>query len=112
MTNDMIILLAQQELLKEGKIQPTGRVFKTVDADGNEISYPEAEPIHTYAHWKSLGYQVQKGQKAITQLVIWKHVNGKVDEESGEEGQAKMFMKTASFFAAHQVKKIEMEEAS
>ena len=28
MTNAMIILLAQQELLKEGKIQPTGRVFQ------------------------------------------------------------------------------------
>ena len=39
MTNAMIILLAQQELLKEGKIQPTGRVFKMKDADGKEISY-------------------------------------------------------------------------
>ena len=112
MTNQMIIFTAQQELLKEGKIHPTGRIFKMKNDDGTEIEYPEAEPIHTYAFWKELGYQVQKGQKAVTQLTIWKHVNGKVDESTGEEGEAKMFMKTASFFAAHQVKEIEVEKAS
>lgn len=62
--------------------------------------------IITYNAWKELGFQVQKGQKAVAQFTIWKHCNGKVDEETGEEKPGKMFMKKASFFTAKQVQAI------
>ena len=110
MTNAMIIFVAQQQLLSEGKIQPTGRILKGLNGAGEEISYPEAEVIHTYAHWRELGYQVQKGQKAVASLTIWKHA-GKVNEETGEEENARMFMKTAAFFAAHQVEAMQASAA-
>lgn len=104
MTNNMIIFNAQQELLEAGSIKPTGRLIKVTDAEGNEVTFPEAEAIHTFAAWKELGYAVKKGEKAITKLTIWKHT-AKINKETGEE-DAKMFMKKAAFFAASQVEKI------
>ena len=55
--------------------------------------------------WKELGYQVQKGEKAKAQIIIWKFVSSK-KEESDEEPNSKMFMKKASFFTQAQVKAI------
>lgn len=63
------------------------------------------EEIHTFAKWKSLGYSVKKGEKAITKLTIWKHTS-KVNAETQEEETA-MFMKTAAFFSTSQVEKIQ-----
>ena len=63
------------------------------------------EEIHTFAKWKSLGYVVKCGEKAVTKLTIWKHTV-KTDKESGEEETA-MFMKTAAFFSTSQVEKIQ-----
>ena len=62
------------------------------------------EEIHTFAKWKSLGYSVKKGEKAITKLTIWKHTS-KVNAETQEEETA-MFMKKAHFFSTSQVEKI------
>lgn len=104
MTNAQIIFNAAQALAEEGKIGYTGREFKAVDADGNEMVVRETEPIHTYQTWKQLGYQVQKGQKAVAAILIWKHTV-KVDKETGEE-DAKMFMKTAHFFSMAQVQAV------
>ena len=77
----------------------------------NQIS--EEEEIHTYAHWKSLGYQVKKGQKAVAQFPIWKYTSKKKAEEvseevSEEEAQAHgyCFMKMSSFFSTKQVEPI------
>lgn len=73
----------------------------------NKIS--EEEEIHTYAHWKSLGYQVKKGQKAVAQFPIWKYTSKKKAEEvSEEEAQARgyCFMKMSSFFSTKQVEPI------
>ena len=73
----------------------------------NKIS--EEEEIHTYAHWKSLGYQVKKGQKAVAQFPIWKYTSKKKAEEvSEEEAQARgyCFMKLSSFFSTKQVEPI------
>lgn len=106
MTNAQIIFNESQRLAEEGKIQYTGRVFTFEDADGNQQTVKETEAIHTYNAWKELGFQVQKGQKAVAQFTIWKHCNGKVDEETGEEKPGKMFMKKASFFTAKQVQAI------
>ena len=110
MTNADIIFTQSQELMKEGILEPTGRTFKAViiNADGEEeeVIMEEAEPIHTYAGWKERGYQVQKGEKAIAQFTIWKHVTKKAEVE-GEQDEQKMFMKKASWFKFSQVAPIE-----
>lgn len=104
MTNAQIIFNESQRLAAEGIIKYTGRVFKMQDMAGNEVIVKETEEIHTYNAWKEMGYQVQKGQKAVASFVIWKY-KSKIVEESGEE-DATMFMKRASFFTAAQVEKI------
>ena len=43
------------------------------------------EEVHTYAKWKSLGFQVKRGEKAIIQTMLWKKVNKKAKEENTEE---------------------------
>lgn len=58
------------------------------------------EACHTYAHWKSIGYQVRKGSKAMFKATIWKFVSKKNDDGDDD---GRMFMKTASFFGASQV---------
>lgn len=107
-TNAQIIAQASKELADAGVIGFTGRTFEIPLADGTVLTFPETEPIHTYSHWKELGYQVRKGQRAVTKLTIWKHAAGKRNEETGEsETPERMFMKTAAFFSASQVDAIE-----
>jgi len=109
MTNAMIVLQESIRLMEEGIIGTTGRKFKAVIIEnGEEIEkeFDEPEPIHTYQTWKKLGFQVQKGEKAIAQFTIWKHVTKKAKEE-GEEDETKMFMKKASWFKLSQVAPIE-----
>lgn len=101
MTNEDIIFAASQQLAKDGVIAYTGRVFESVDAAGNKIQVKETEPIHTFATWKHLGFNVQKGQKAVARFSIWKYT-GKIDEETGEE-HSRMFMKNSAFFSLSQV---------
>lgn len=116
MTNEKIIENAAFELLREGKIKGSGNVVSVTFADGTEaqVEYPEA--IHTFAYWKACGFCVKKGEKAVVKLSIWKHVSKKreVPEDADETTKAllsvpdsKMFMKTAAFFAAHQVEPIQ-----
>jgi antirestriction protein ArdC len=66
-------------------------------------------PLHTYAKWKSLGYQVKKGEKSEHRITIWKGCTKKThDEESNVEiVSSKVIMKTACFFTMNQVEKIE-----
>lgn len=108
MTNAQIISAAQDALLEAGAIRSTGRMLKAIDGAGNEILFPEAEPIHTYQAWKEMGFQVQKGQKAVCKLQIWKHTTRKAKREDGSEGEeeSRMFMTSAAFFALHQVQPI------
>ena len=110
MTNAQIIMNESVRLLEEGILKGTGNMLtmKCIDQDGNEFEkqIEEPEQIHTYAIWKQLGRQVKKGQKAVTTIVIWKHVNGKKNEETGEEAEAKMFMKKSSFFTIDQTEPI------
>lgn len=61
------------------------------------------EECHTYNRWKSMGFQVRKGEHAAFKAKIWKQGKKKVETEAGEEEQGRMFMKTASFFTASQV---------
>ena len=104
MTNQQIISNASFELLKAGKIKSTGRTLKFVDAAGNVTVSPEPEEIHTYQTWLDLGYQVQRGQRAVAKLTIWKHTIRKAKAEDGSETETEhMFPKNSAFFARHQV---------
>jgi hypothetical protein len=108
MTNENIIMEQRINLMKAGKIGTTGRTMEITDGFGRKINLPEPEAIHTFAHWKSLGFKVIKGQKAIAKFPIWKYTTKKVqNEETGEEEQkSSMFMKAACFFSASQVEAI------
>lgn len=45
-------------------------------------------PLKTYTEWRKFGYQVKKGEKAISCLKIWKHVQRKkVQEVQKEESE-------------------------
>ena len=61
--------------------------------------------FHTYEIWKTLGYQVRKGEHAELTLTIWKQGKAKEDE-NGKPIAPKMFLKTAHFFGRGQVDKI------
>lgn len=103
MTNEQIIFNERVSLMNRGLIGTTGRIIQMVDGDGQKKMLAEPEEIHTYAAWKSLGYQVQRGQKAISKISIWKHTTTKAKDES-EEDRENMFMTVAAFFSASQVK--------
>lgn len=119
MTNAQIIAVEQVRLAQEGILKYTGRkiqVFNLVTQEEEFID--EIQPIHTFNAWKSLGYKVKKGEKAIAKFPIWKYVT-KVSKELAEavdetdtdhiEGRGKMYMKTSAFFSDEQVEKIEEE---
>ena len=108
-TNEMIVFNAQQQLLEQGKIKPTGRMVKIITADGVQ-EVPEAEEIHTFQHWKECGYQVRKGEHAVAAFSIWKYTSkakGKSVEEAQqaneEDNGGFCFMKKAFWFSASQV---------
>lgn len=106
MTNAQIIFNASCRLMEDGIIGTTGRKIVVEMADGTEQEFMEPEPIHTYQVWKSLGFQVKKGEKNIAAITIWKAGKSKNEEADGDtEGkdeQMRMFMKTAHFFKRSQ----------
>ena len=111
MTNAMIILMESVKLLEEGKIQSTGEKIVVEDSEGNKKELDMPEPIHTYQRWKSLGYQVKKGEKAVAQFPIWKYTSKKTKDMSEEEEAQKSgycFMKLSSFFRKSQVEEVKV----
>lgn len=106
MNNATIVMMEQMKLLEEGKLSYTGRTVTGVNpVTGEEVEIPEIQAIHTYAHWKSLGYQVKKGEKAIAKFAIWKYTSKKKKDETEEEAQVNghCFMKMSSWFSEVQV---------
>lgn len=109
-TNAEIIIGEQLRLLEEGVLHYTGRKIHGVNMlTGEECEIDEIQPLHTYAKWKSLGYQVKKGEKAIAKFSIWKytHKKPKDEEEVQQQGRGYCFMKMSAFFTDTQVEKIE-----
>lgn len=109
MTNAQIIFNESVTLMKQGILESVGQAtLKMLDAEGKEfeqvVDIPEE--IHTYANWKSLGYQVKKGEKAIASFTIWKYATKKAEPEDDEEPESVMFLKKASFFKSSQVEAI------
>ena len=111
MTNEQIIENTKQKLLAQGILKPTGRtLFFRLD-DGSEIELPEAEEMHTFQAWKSRGFSVRKGEKAIARLSIWKYITRKesIPMQDGtiqEQEASRMYMKDACFFSRSQVDRI------
>lgn len=103
MTNKQIIFNNSLVLMEKGIIGTTGRTFEVENEDGTKKTVREPETIHTFAAWKSLGYHVQKGQKAIAKFPIWKHKNAgkKKNKKTGEEEDTEemLFLTDAFFFS-------------
>lgn len=112
MTNGEIILRESLELMKQGVLKSTGRVFVQELPDGSKVELPEPEPIHTYNGWKELGYQVKKGEHAKAQFPIWKYSGKKGEEAKNEEANGeeesggKCWMRKAFWFTFEQVEKV------
>lgn len=114
MTNAQIIFSNQIALMEAGKIGTTGRQLKAswVDKEGNEKTeiINEPEPIHTFAEWKSRGYFVNKGEKAVARFTIWMFTdrpNKAAQQEAEKEGKEAAadphyYMKEACFFTMSQ----------
>jgi hypothetical protein len=108
MTNAQIIFNESIKLVEAGIIGTTGRTFEYETDDGEKVTVPEPEPLHTFAMWKQLGRQVKKGQHAKAAFMIWKQ--GKASkaarEEAEKNGEAepagRMFQKKAFFFTLDQ----------
>ena len=107
MTNEQIIFNNSVILMEKGIIGTTGRTFEVENEEGTKKTIQEPEPIHTYGAWKSRGYTVKKGQKAIAKFPIWRHHNAgtRINKKSGKEEstEEKMFLTDAFFFAMSQV---------
>ena len=103
MTNAQIIEEMRFELLDAGLIRSTGKQLEAV-INGEKMTIDEPEQIHTYAMWQQLGYQVQKGQKAVAKFRIWKHTSKRYVET--DEVETNMLLTMAAFFSASQVKAI------
>lgn len=118
MTNAQIIFNESVRLMENGIIGTTGLKIEVVMDNGETVSMMEPEPIHTYAAWKSLGFQVKRGEKAIAKITIWKTGKSRQQEESAEaeataengteisSERVRMFMKTAHFFKPSQVERV------
>lgn len=110
MTNAMIILNESVKLMENGIIKGTGQFVEIENDDGSKKRLELPEEIHTFAAWKSMGYSVKKGEKAVARFAIWKYASKtEVDENNEETEKSKMFMKVAAFFKGSQVEKIAMQ---
>ena len=108
MTNEQVVWKERVRPMEEGIIGTAGEK-ETVDELGNTTTVKVPDEIHTYQAWKSRGYQVRKGSKAVTKLRIWKYVDGREDE-NGRKEPDRHFMKTASFFCRSQVEEAQDSE--
>ena len=63
------------------------------------------EECHTYQHWRELGRQVKRGEKARFMAPMWKP-NMKKDKQTGEQQRHGFFAKDSAFFARSQTEPI------
>lgn len=113
MNNATIIFNNSIQLMKEGVLDGTGEFLTVKYDDGHTEEVEVPEPIHTYQAWKTLGYQVRKGEKAIAKFTIWKYTEKKAKEDipeiavkEGDTIKTNMFMKMSAFFKMSQVERI------
>lgn len=100
MTNMQIIV---DSAIAEGIY--TEEEVEAIFAAGNML------PLHTFAEWRRLGYQVRKGEHAALSCDIWRH-NDKKGEMTMQDGSTReideshFYKKRAHFFLPDQVEKI------
>lgn len=111
MTNKMIILLESIKLMGEGILEGTGEKVVVDMSDGTKKEYDIPEVIHTYQHWKSIGYKVKHGEHAIAKFPIWKYTKKKNKDMTEEEAQENgyCFMKESAWFKSSQVEEVPCE---
>lgn len=111
MTNETIIFNERVRLFEAGKISGTGRMIEISMEDGTVKQMEEPEEIHSYSRWREYGYNVRKGEKAVTGVEIWKYAEKKNEEKDGDEdeGVERIFKKKAFFFTFSQVEPIREE---
>ena len=107
MTNAQIIFNASVQLMNDGVIKGTGRIFEFTDDAGNVSRLEEPEALHTYATWQELGRQVKRGEKCRAKIQIWKYCAGKKTDDGKENADAdgdggRCIMKKAFFFTFDQ----------
>ena len=63
------------------------------------------EDVATYQEWQRRGYQVQKGQKALFDTMIWmpRKKGANQDDSADVMEENRFFMKKAYFFGESQV---------
>lgn len=93
MTNSEIILKA----VIENKIY-TKEQAKEILEGGHDI------PVHTYAAWKKLGFQVKKGEKASIKIKLWRAIKKK--DEKAKKDELQFILVNTSLFTEEQVKKL------
>lgn len=71
-----------------------------------ENDIPEDEPLYTFARWKSMGYQVKKGEKAKYKVALWKYKEKTITKDDTEIKSGYCFGKTTHLFTKDQVEKI------
>ena len=76
-----------------------------------ENGIPMEKPLFTYAVWKTMGYQVKRGEASRHRVQMWKYLPGKkaADTEAQEAPRgkgSKCFMKTMYLFEAGQVERM------
>ncbi len=80
-------------------------------------------PFHTYAEWKSRGYHVKRGEKAIFAVELWKYTSKPskaqqdaqaetTEGETPEEAAGHYFKKLSHIFSAAQVERDDAPKAS
>lgn len=64
------------------------------------------EPLHTFAHWKSLGRKVKRGEHGI-ETALWKYRSRKKETDEGEEvEEGRCYMCKAFLFKESQTEEI------
>ena len=108
MKNTDIIMINSIALLQAGILSDTGKDIIYQISPFECYEGKEPEPIHTFQGWKSLGYSVKKGEKAIANFQIWKSKTRKIVGIDGKETTTTdMFLTKAYFFKASQVQQIQ-----
>ncbi len=71
-------------------------------------------PLHTYAEWKALGYQVKRGEHAALKMQLWKPRRVKKDEKAdrltapeSDDTDGTFFLATSHLFLSSQVERIQ-----
>ena len=112
MTNEMIILMQSIKLMEEGVLRGTGKYIEIENEDGTKSKFELPEEIHTYEKWKSLGYQVRKGEKSTIKFDVWyfqkpkkKAPDAETSKNEQTRNSGKCWMRLTSFFTIDQVDK-------